>query len=136
MKQAMLHQTRQRDGASLAGLLAALNGAKNALRRDDCGDPIIRGSHGHVFADGNSFGIYIQCRSIKSWNAAKKMLAGICPEVRQDGDEEGIFHLGRLPTAAEAELIRRYVGIRQTRDAPPGAYSSAAIDGVLAGSIR
>ena len=33
--------------------------------------------------------------------------------VTQDGDDEGCLHLDRLPTAAEAELIREAVGIRK-----------------------
>ena len=33
-------------------------------------------------------------------------------KVTQDGDEEGILFLDRLPTATEAEIIRGYLGIR------------------------
>ena len=31
--------------------------------------------------------------------------------VTQDGDEEGMLFLDRLPTAAEAEIIRSYLGV-------------------------
>ena len=31
----------------------------------------------------------------------------------QDGDDEGTLRLDRLPTAAEAELIRDLIGIRK-----------------------
>jgi hypothetical protein len=36
--------------------------------------------------------------------------------VKQDGDEEGIFAMARLPNADEAELIRRYVGVTKRPD--------------------
>jgi hypothetical protein len=36
-------------------------------------------------------------------------------QVSQDGDDEGILQLNRLPTPQETEVIRAYVGIHQTR---------------------
>jgi hypothetical protein len=84
---------------------------------DDCGDPTIFGSHGHITACDGVVSIYLQCRSARAWTFAKRMLSGICPTVSQDGDEEGILRLDRLPTSEEAELIRHYVGIRQTAPA-------------------
>jgi hypothetical protein len=139
MDQSQLRRLRQQDRAKLVELLDALNGAKNSLRLDECGDPTILGSHGRITACDGVFSIYLQCGSALAWTWAKKKLAGICPVVAQDGDDEGILRLDRLPGADEAELIRRYVGIRQTRHVPaeqarslhsdlayvgiPGAYS-------------
>jgi hypothetical protein len=41
-------------------------------------------------------------------------MAFACAE--QDGDEEGVFAIDRLPTADQAELIRRYVGVTKRPD--------------------
>jgi hypothetical protein len=44
-----------------------------------------------------------------AWTYAKRALK--FAEVSQDGDEEGILFMSRLPTAEEARAIRRYLGI-------------------------
>jgi hypothetical protein len=49
---------------------------------------------------------------------AKKHLAGFAT-VHQDGDDEGILFLTRMPNADEAATLRGYVGLRQTRDVGP-----------------
>ena len=38
------------------------------------------------------------------------------PRVTQDGDEEGMLIMDRLPTAEEAEAIRSYLGINNERE--------------------
>ena len=58
---------RAQDRAELAKLLTALNGAMNALRRDECGDPTIFGSRGHIRACDGTFHVYVQCRSALHW---------------------------------------------------------------------
>jgi hypothetical protein len=35
--------------------------------------------------------------------------------ITQDGDDEGCFKLDRLPTEAEGQLIRAFLGIRRRR---------------------
>ncbi|MGJ4888837.1 hypothetical protein ACQR1Y_11615 [Bradyrhizobium sp. HKCCYLRH3099] len=120
MDQSTLHSLRQRDKAELQTLLGALNGAKNSVRVDDCGDCVIEGSRGEIRACGGTFSIYLQCHSVRAWNAAKKQLA-FC-RVSQDGDNEGILTLDRLPTEAEAKIIRDYVGLRQTRPPEQAAH--------------
>jgi hypothetical protein len=57
----------------------------------------------------------------RHWSFAKQRMApspGLA-EVTQDGDEEGVFRLMRLPTPEEAAEIRRAAGIRQTATSPP-----------------
>jgi hypothetical protein len=50
MDQPALNRLRARDRAELSTLLTALHGLMNALRRDECGDPTIFGSRGHIRA--------------------------------------------------------------------------------------
>ena len=52
------------------------------------------------------------------WTHAKKQLAGFAT-VHQDGDDEGILLLTRMPNANEAATLRSYVGLRQTRNVGP-----------------
>ena len=39
--------------------------------------------------------------------------------VHQDGHDEGVLILCRMPDENEAATLRRYVGLRQTREVPP-----------------
>jgi hypothetical protein len=118
MDQAKLNRLRQEDHVELDTLLAAINGAMNALRRDACGDWTITGSRGTIRACGGKFFVHIPCHSGLAWTWAKKKLAGFTT-VHQDGDEEGIILLDRMPTPDEAETLRSYIGLRQTRDVSP-----------------
>jgi hypothetical protein len=119
MDQSTLHALRQHDHIKLQTLLVALNGARNSLRRDACGDWMIEGSRGQIRPCNDQFSIYLACHSIRAWNAAKKQLAGITT-VSQDGDEEGILTMTRTPEPREGVILRDYIGLRQTRDAPQG----------------
>jgi hypothetical protein len=115
--------TKQRE--ALLGFALALGCRDNALRRDDCGDWRINGSHGHIYAVLGSverpttpgFQIYVRRDSVREWSAARKALttaqSGREPfcNLTNDGDDEGMLFLERLPTPAEAETIRRYCGI-------------------------
>jgi hypothetical protein len=103
--------TKQR--AALKKLAAAINSSSAALRIDECGDPRIVGSSGHVYAVPRGYQMFVMTETPRAWTAAKRALgfASIC----NDGDEEGALILDRLPTPAEAQVIRRYVGIRKRR---------------------
>jgi hypothetical protein len=118
MDRSELHRLRAQDRADLDKLLTALNGAMKALRRDECGDPTIFGARGHIRACDGTFHVYVRCRSPMHWTYAKKQLAGFAT-VHQDGDDEGILSLTRMPNANEAATLRGYVGLRQTRDVGP-----------------
>ncbi len=50
-----------------------------------------------------------------AWTYAKRALK-FAGEPTNDGDEEGAFVMRRLPTLAEADVIRRYCGIAKKRD--------------------
>ena len=118
MDQPGLNRLRAQDRDELSTLLTALNGALNSLRRDECGDWTIAGSRGHIRACDGMFHIYVRCRSPMHWTYAKKQLAGFAT-IHQDGDDEGILSLTRMPNADEAATLRSYVGLRQTRNVGP-----------------
>jgi hypothetical protein len=115
---------------ALLALRDALGCRDNALRRDECGDWRIVGKLGHVYAVPGSldrpkaegFQIYFRGsgefeeppRGSPAWSYVKKAMA-FC-EVTNDGDGEGMMFLDRLPTAAEAEIIRDKLGIAKKRE--------------------
>ncbi len=100
----------------------ALGCRDNALRRDECGDWRIQGHSGHIYAVPGSldrrttpgFQICVQCKSVRQWSYAKKAFKPFT-DLTNDGDDEGMLFLDRLPTLAEAETIREYVGIAKKR---------------------
>ena len=123
MDQTTLHRLRAQDRSDLSTLLAAVNGAKRGLRLDECGDPTIFGSCGAIRACGGTFHVYVACRSPKAWTYAKRQLASFTT-VHQDGDEEGVLALSRLPDGTEAATLRDYIGLRQTREVSPWTMRS------------
>ena len=103
-----------RQRPALLALRDALGCRLNALRRDECGDWAIFGKRGHIYAVPDGFQIVIRCESVREWSYARKALKPFAA-LTTDGDEEGVLFIDRLPTAAEAEIVRRYVGIAKKR---------------------
>jgi hypothetical protein len=100
----------------------ALGSRNSALRRDECGDWQILGTHGHVYAvcglvgakpPKAGFQAFVMGWTARGWKAAKDALPGV---VCNDGDDEGALFLDRLPTAAEATAIRKWCGIAKKRE--------------------
>jgi hypothetical protein len=118
MDQPGLNRLRAQDRNELSTLLSVLHGALNALRRDECGDWTIFGSRGNIYACDGTFHGYVRCRSGQAWTYARKQLASFST-VHQDGDDEGIILLARMPDGNEATTLRHYIGLRQTREVPP-----------------
>jgi hypothetical protein len=118
---------RRVDRARLQELLTALNASVRQLRRDECGDWRIGGTKGHVYAMGDAFHLvaftdesdleFDAPRSSRRWTFTKQRLG--FARVVQDGDEEGILRLERLPTELEAVEIRDVLGIRKRRHLSP-----------------
>jgi len=100
----------------------AIGARGSAIRRDECGDWRINGSHGHIFAIPGSlddpkcpgFQFLVMDWTAKGWSNAKRALS--FARVTKDGDDEGALFLNRLPTTDEASAIRHYVGIAKKRD--------------------
>ncbi len=113
----------------------ALGSAPRALRTDECGDPVIAGQTGHIYAICGSLDepnrpgwqFYVGCDTGMAWTYAKRALK-FAGEPTNDGDTEGMFIMHRLPSPAEAETIRRYCGTRKKSDmgAPPSEAQLAA----------
>ena len=112
----------KREGLQI--LLAALDASPVALRRDlhrdegRKGNYGIHGKWGLIYIDGEGFLLRVTAnderdKSPRRWTSIKRRLA-FC-RITQDGDEEGCLHLDRLPTPAQAGLIRQALGIRKRR---------------------
>lgn len=98
----------------LEKLLAAIDASQLGLRCDECDDYRINGKLGHIYSDGDGFLFYVSTgESARRWTSVKARLA--FARVTQDGDDEGALRLDRLPTPAEAALIREALGIRKRR---------------------
>jgi hypothetical protein len=96
---------------ALAVFAAALGSASSALRRDECGDPRLNGKRCYIYAVPEGFQFYCVCDCRLAWTWELSFA-----KVTQDGDEEGMLLLDRLPTAEEAEAIRDYLGIAKRPD--------------------
>jgi hypothetical protein len=100
---------------------AALGSRAAALTRDECGDPTIRGKHGHVYAvcgsldrpDMPGFQLCLDTESARGWTFAKRALSFAA--LTNDGDGDGALFLDRLPSKAEAVTIRDCLGIAKKR---------------------
>jgi hypothetical protein len=86
------------DRERLVALLNALDASPRCLERPVCrdwvGDWQITGKHGHAMTDGDGYLFYAQATP-RRWTSIKQSLA-FC-KLTQDGDDEGILFLNRLP---------------------------------------
>jgi hypothetical protein len=117
---------RQRE--ALLKFVEALGCRDAALRRDENSDWRIKGKHGWIYAvpgtldrpETEGFLIYYSgpehIGSARGWTFAKRAFEGFGCVTTQDGDDEGIVFLDRLPTAAEAEIIRDKLRITKKRE--------------------
>jgi hypothetical protein len=120
------------DRLHLEAFLTAIDASPGALERPNCrgwiGDYQITGKHGHVLPDQPGYLLYVT-GTVQRWKKAKRILPGqggftlSSGAVTQDGDDEGIIRLDRLPLPAEAEAIRDLIGIRKRRHMTPEALS-------------
>ena len=129
------------DRACLARLHDALNAAHNAVRLDECRLWTVRGSRGYVstWGDGQTWMLAVGSKTPRHWTFAKRRLAAFprLGPLTQDGDEEGVLRLMRLPTPEEAAEIRRAAGVRQSPGSPSaGRRFSPAKTGDTATSMR
>jgi hypothetical protein len=119
----------RRDKAQLNLLHTVLNAAKAARRQDECGLWTIKGQRGYVstWGDDKTWMIFVAGRSARHWTSIKKRLTACRAVITQDGDNEGVARLMKLPDAKRAAELRDIIGIRQTRDAPPNSFGPRAI---------
>jgi hypothetical protein len=72
----------------------------------------IKGNHGFISSDGTVWSIHIPNVSSRKWSATERKLSFM----RIQG---GLFTLDRMPTADEARLIRKVVGLKKKPDLSP-----------------
>jgi hypothetical protein len=111
----------QRD--ALLNFAEARGSRRSALVRDECGDWRIEGNRGHVYAVPGAldepsppgFQIYFGGAEVgRAWLNTKREMAFV--KVTQDGDTDGCMLMDRLPTKAEAEVIRTRLAIPKRRE--------------------
>lgn len=102
---------RLEDKRYLYALSDSLETSYERVHLDECGDWNIFGKKGKLFTDTKQWYLYISPENSRIWNNIKKKLKFM--KVSQDGDGEGILKLERMPTAPEAEAIRKVLQIRK-----------------------
>ena len=107
------------DKVSLIDFVDAIDTRHKLIKYDECYNWRIQGTSGHVYAipEHGVFYICVETGSPRAWGAAKKFMA-FCT-ISQDGDDEGVFRLNRLPTTLEGNMIRRVVGLPKRRRISP-----------------
>ena len=128
------------DRACLGLMREALNAAHNAVRLDECRLWTVRGSRGYVstWGDGQTWMLAVGSKTPRHWTFAKQRIAAFpgLAQVTQDGDEEGVFRLMRLPTPEEAAEIRRRPGSGSPPSTSTGRRFSPTKTGDTATSMR
>lgn len=112
---------------ALLDLVEALRYRLACLRRDRCGNWRINGRYGRIYAVSGMPGRpgvegFLLCYSgpeflgsARGGGFARRAFEAFGCEVTQDGDDEGIMFLDRLPTAGKAEVIRDKLRIPKKR---------------------
>lgn len=103
---------RLEDKRYLGELSAALAVSKNNLHVDECGDWNIRSKEGNISTDTEKWYLYLRGDSIRNWTNLKKKLKFMHPH--QDGDDEGILSLDRMPTSKEGAVVRKILKLRKS----------------------
>ena len=98
------------DRVFLQRLSDALDTSYQRIKLDGCRDWNIRGSKGHIFTDAKLWYVFVATTSNRRWHNIKISLSFM--ELSQDGDDEGVLKLERMPTAPEAKIIRKILGWR------------------------
>jgi hypothetical protein len=129
------------DRARLGLMRETLNAAHNAVRLDECRLWTIQGSRGFAstWGDSQTWMLAVGSKTPRHWTFAKQRMASFpgLAQLTQDGDEEGMLRLMRLPTPEEAAEIRRAAGIRRSKPSPSaGRRFSRAKTGDAATSMR
>jgi|SRR5882672_3083988 len=101
---------RLEDKLYLQRLSTNLRVSYSRIKLDECGDWNIVGDNGHIFTECVFWYIYVSPGSKRKWNSIKDKLHFMI--VSQDGDEEGILKLDRMPNVEEAKLVRKVLGMR------------------------
>jgi hypothetical protein len=102
---------RIEDKRYLTELLDHLDVSSSRLKRDGCLDWNIVGRKGHIFTDTVYWYAFVNETTKRKWSSIKHKLSFM--ELNQDGDDEGILKLERMPSYEEAEVIREIIGLNK-----------------------
>lgn len=105
---------RIEDKRYLGDLSDALKVSKNNMYVDECGDWNIRGKEGKISTDTEKWYLYLRGDSMRNWTNLKKKLKFMSPH--QDGDDEGILSLDRMPTSKEGSVVRKILKLKKVPD--------------------
>lgn len=103
---------RKEDKKYLKKLAKALGISEGRIKLDECGDWNIFGTRGKISTETDFWYLYTSSDTPRKWTYTKKQLGFM--EVHQDGDDEGILKLARMPFADEAREVRKVIGLRPT----------------------
>lgn len=102
---------RIEDKRYLKNLSRALDISDGRIKLDECGDWNIVGKRGYISTDTEYWYLYVKYEnSNRKWSNTKESLNFM--EVHQDGDDEGVLRLDRLPFRDEAMTVRKVIGVR------------------------
>ena len=91
------------------------------VQKDDCGDAIILGKHGHIYEYGSSkLGVCIMSNSGNAyrWNRARAAFTAAGMEITQNGDHEGCATFDPNNTA-QAKTAMLHAKVRTRRQVSP-----------------
>jgi hypothetical protein len=99
-------------------IFAEAIGAKRRLGADEAGNPRIDGKYGQVYAQPSTcapgrspkFQIYFTTGHATGWRFAREALSAFA-KVTNNGHDEGLLVMSRLPSPEEGEVIRDKLGI-------------------------
>lgn len=101
---------RLEDKRLLNTLSKYLKISPSRMRLDVYGDWNVVGKKGKIFTDGQLWYLYVSPENSRVWNNIKKKLAFM--DLSQDGEDEGILKLERMPSESEAKVVRKVLGMR------------------------
>jgi hypothetical protein len=90
---------------------------------DECGEHIIPGKAGHIYADATRMGVYV-VSTPKKWGNARRAFEGAGFRIHQNGDFEGtaLFEAGN---PEQLKLAMRYARIKHRRKLSPEQLENA-----------
>lgn len=87
---------------------------KNILHLNECDDWVLTSRYGSIQTDSEYWYLWVINRR---WSSVKKELSFMT--LTQDGDDEGILRLDRMPTEVEAVKIRKTLNLRKIPNYTP-----------------
>jgi hypothetical protein len=97
-------------------------------KRDDCGDTIVAGRFGHItdgYATLERLGVYVNHKTPKKWNNARRAAEAIGMVAKQNGDVDGVL-LFDPANKPQVKLALKIAGVKNRRIASPAQLAVLA----------